>query len=76
MLRPRRTGDRLTLPGRLGKTVKKWMIEERVPRFQRSALPVFDCSGQTAAVAGLGPDQAFAAKAKKSAWHITVSSAE
>ena len=76
MLRPRRTGDRLTLPGRLGKTVKKWMIEERVPRFQRSALPVFDCSGQTAAVAGLGPDQAFAARAGKSAWHITVSSAE
>ena len=75
-VRARRTGDRLTPPGRLGKTVKKWMIEEKLPRFRREVLPVFDCGGRTAAVAGLGPDRAFAAAEGKSAWHITLSSAD
>lgn len=75
-LRARRTGDRLTPPGRLGKTVKKWMIEEKLPRFQRQTLPVFDCGGQAAAVAGLGPDRAFAARTGRRAWHITVASVE
>ena len=75
-LRARSTGDRLTPPGRLGKTVKKWMIEEKIPRFGRDALPVFDCGGQVAAVAGLGPDRAFAAREGRSAWHITVSNIE
>ncbi|WP_251316205.1 tRNA lysidine(34) synthetase TilS [Flintibacter muris] len=71
-LRSRRTGDRLTPPGRLGKTVKKWMIEARLPRFQRDVLPVFHCGGRVAAVAGLGPDRAFVPQAGRPAWHITV----
>ena len=75
-IRPRRTGDRLSPPGRLGKTVKKWMIEEKLPRFQRDVLPVFLGGGQIAAVAGLGPDRAFAAQNGKSAWHITVTGVE
>lgn len=75
-LRARSTGDRLTPPGRLGKTVKKWMIEEKLPRFQRAVLPVFDCGGQVAAVAGLGPDRAFAAREGRGAWHITVVSVD
>ncbi len=75
-IRARRAGDRLTPPGRLGKTVKKWMIEEKLPRFQRGVLPVFDCGGRIAAVAGLGPDRIFAAREGKSAWHITVSNIE
>ena len=75
-LRARRTGDRLTLAGRLGKTVKKWMIEEKVPRFQRDILPVFTCAGQVAAVAGLGPDRSFAARSGQPAWHVTVVPAE
>lgn len=75
-LRPRRTGDRLTPPGRLGKTVKKWMIEEKLPRFQRDTLPVLEHGGQIAAVAGLGPDRAFAAHEGRRAWHIVITSAE
>lgn len=75
-LRSRSTGDRLTPPGRLGKTVKKWMIEERIPRFRREILPVFDCGGRIAAVAGLGPDRAFAAREGRGAWHITMSNIE
>ena len=71
-VRPRRTGDRLTPPGRLGKSVKKWMIQEKLPRFQRDVLPVFECGGAVAAVAGLGPDRAFSAQNGQGAWHITV----
>ena len=76
ILRARSTGDRLTPPGRLGKTVKKWMIEEKIPRFRREVLPVFHCGGRIAAVAGLGPDRAFTAREGKSAWHITLSNIE
>lgn len=71
-LRPRQTGDRLTPPGRLGKTVKKWMIEAHISRFQRDTLPVFDCGGQVAAVAGLGPDRSFLPQAGQPAWHIVI----
>ncbi len=71
-VRVRRTGDRLTPPGRLGKTVKKWMIEEKIPRFQRDVLPILDCGGRVAAAAGLGPDRAFLPQAGRPAWHITV----
>ncbi len=75
-MRARSTGDRLTPPGRLGKTVKKWMIEEKIPRLRREILPVFDCGGRVAAVAGLGPDRTFVAGKGQSAWHITVSNIE
>ena len=75
-MRARSTGDRLTPPGRLGKTVKKWMIEEKISRFRREVLPVFDCGGRPAAVAGLGPDRAFVPGEGRSAWHITVSNIE
>lgn len=75
-IRARRVGDRLTLPGRLGKTVKKWMIEEKIPRFQRDILPVLECRGQVAAVAGLGPGRTFAAQAGKRALHIIVTPVE
>lgn len=74
--RARRTGDRLTLPGRLGKTVKKWMIEKKLPRFQRDVLPVLDCGGQVAAVAGLGPDRGFVPEAGRPAWHVAITSEE
>lgn len=75
-VRSRRAGDRLTPPGRLGKTVKKWMIEEKISRFRREVLPVFDCGGRAAAVAGLGPDRAFLPSEGRGAWHITVSNIE
>lgn len=71
-LRARRTGDRLALPGRPGKSVKKWMIELKIPRFRRDSLPVFQLDGRTAAVAGLGPDQAGLPGLGEPAWHITV----
>ncbi len=54
-LRSRQTGDRLHPPFRTGKSVKKWMIEVGVPRWQREAVPVLACGERVLAVAGLGP---------------------
>lgn len=56
-LRRRQTGDYLRPPFRVGKTVKKWMIECRVPRTQREATPVLTAGERLLAVAGLGPDR-------------------
>jgi len=70
--RSRQTGDRLTLPGRPCKSVKKWLIDEKIPRLERDSLPLFLCGDQVAAVAGLGPDAAFLPQPGQRAWHITV----
>lgn len=72
-VRSRHTGDTLSLPGRPEKSVKKWMIQERLPRHCRDLLPVFDCGGQVAAVAGLGPDRAMLPQPGQSSWLITIS---
>ena len=69
-IRSRQEGDRLSLPGRHTKTVKKWLIDEKIPRLYRDSLPVLDCGGKVAAVAQLGPDQNFVAKPGAPAWHI------
>lgn len=69
-LRPRQTGDRLKRPKRPGKTVKKWFIEEKIPAADRDGLPVFTVDGQIAAVAGLGPDEAFLPRMGEMAWHL------
>lgn len=71
-LRTRQVGDRLTLMGRPGKTVKKWMIDLKIPRIQRDTLPVFQMDGQVVAVAGVGPDQRSLPRRGEQAWHITV----
>jgi tRNA(Ile)-lysidine synthetase-like protein len=70
-LRPRREGDRLTLPGRASKTVKKWCIDEKIPRLRRDMLPVLVWGETLAAVVGLGPHQAALPEVGAAAWHIT-----
>ena len=55
-VRPRREGDRLQLPGRPGKSLKKWMIQEKVPAAERAGLPVFADENGVLAVLGLGAD--------------------
>ena len=69
-VRRRRTGDRLAPPGRPGRPLKKWFIDGKIPRHLRDQLPVFDCAGQVAGTAGLGPDRAFLPKPGAEAWHI------
>lgn len=74
-IRSRRVGDTLALAGREGsKTLKKWFIEEKIPRRVRERVPVLDVGGAVAAVAGLGPDRAFLAQPGEPAWKITLRS--
>ena len=73
-IRTRRTGDRLSRPGRPGRTLKKILIDEKMPRHGRDSIPVLDCGGQVAAVIGLGPDTAFLPKSGEACWHITYTS--
>ena len=72
LLRSRRTGDELTLPGRDCKSVKKLLIDEKVPRRVREQVPVLESGGRVAAVAGFGPDCAFACRPGEEGWHISV----
>lgn len=70
-LRARRTGDFLRPPFRRGKSVKKWMIEEKVPRVEREATPVLTAGEELAAVAGLGPQAHLLAQPGRRAIHVT-----
>ncbi len=77
-IRPRHTGDRLVLPHRgRGKTVKKWMIEEKIPAPLRNSLPVLTTlEGTVAAVAGLGADCRFSAPPGEDCWLVEVQDAD
>lgn len=70
-LRSRQTGDRLKLPGRPRKSIKKWYIDEKIPVHLRSALPVLDLDGQAAAAPGLGPAEELLPLPGADSWHIT-----
>lgn len=70
-LRPRRTGDTLTRPGRCRATVKKLMIDDKLPRHLRDLLPVLEQDGRIAAVVGLGPDQTFVPAPGQPCWYVS-----
>ena len=53
VVRPRRSGDALRLPGGT-KTLKKWFIDRKVPAAQRGLVPVFADDSGVLAVYGLG----------------------
>ena len=58
VIRPRQQGDELTRPGRKSRTVKKLMIDEKIPRRDRERIPVAADSDGVIAVAGLGENSA------------------
>ncbi|MBQ1351395.1 MAG: tRNA lysidine(34) synthetase TilS [Oscillospiraceae bacterium] len=72
-LRPRQTGDAIT-PARGGgtKSIKKWMIDIKIPRHLRDLVPVFASEAQVAAVAGLGPAAQWAARPGQPALKIEI----
>lgn len=76
ILRPRRTGDTLTRPGQHARTLKKLMIDEKLPRHMRDAVPVLDCAGQVAGVIGLGPDIRFLPERGENCWHVIYTSSQ
>ena len=54
-VRPRETGDGITLPGRPHKSVKKLLIDAKVPRADREKLPVVADAAGPVWLAGFGP---------------------
>lgn len=55
-VRPRETGDAITLPGRPHKSVKKLLIDAKVPRPDRERLPVVADRRGPVWLGGFGPD--------------------
>lgn len=72
LVRPRREGDRLTLGRRPEKTVKKLMIEGKVPARRRARVPVLALGGRAAAVGGMGPEKDCLAAPGAPALHIII----
>ena len=70
LIRPRREGDAITLGRRPEKSLKRLMIEARVPAHRREEIPVLALGPQVAAVGGFGPDRAFLAEPGQPAVHI------
>lgn len=62
IVRNRRPGDRFRVPGRkISKTLKALFQERGIPKEQRSAVTVVECSGKIAWLEGFGPSEAFQA---------------
>ena len=76
LIRPRREGDRLTLGDRPAKTVKKLMVEGRVPARRRGRVPVLESEGRAAAAGGLGPDRGYLSGPGEPALHIIIKTEE
>ena len=72
LIRPRREGDALRLGQRPGKSLKKLMIERRVPLGERRSVPVLAREGRAAAAGGFGPDRDALAQPGEPSLHITM----
>lgn len=75
-LRPRQEGDRLQTPNGHSKTLKKLMIDRKIPRHDRDRLPVLTEGAQILAVCGLGPDAHHFPTEGQSALILTFTSIE
>lgn len=76
LIRPRREGDKLTLGKRPEKTVKKLLIEGRVPSGRRALVPVLVRGERVAALGGFGPEKACLAAPGAPALHIILKAEE
>jgi len=71
VLRPRREGDALRLPHREGaRTVKKYLIDAKIPRYRREQIPVLADGEGVAALAGFGPDAGRLARTGEAALEL------
>jgi len=57
VVRSRRQGDEIALPGRPRRSLKKLFIDRKVPRWDRENIPVAADGGGVIAVAGFGPNR-------------------
>ena len=70
LIRSRQPGDRVTLGPRPGRTVKRLMIDARIPAHRRGRIPVLALGERAAAVGGFGPDKECLAAPEGPALHI------
>ena len=73
IVRGRRPGDRLRLPGG-SKSVKALMIDRKIPARLRDAVPILTADGRIIAVFGVGADPAFTAGADEAALVVSCES--
>lgn len=77
LIRSRQEGDLLRLGRRPQKTIKKLMIEGRVPRHLRDHVPILaDSAGRAAAAGGLGPHYAALAQPGSQCLNIIIRKGE
>lgn len=69
-IRSRRPGDRVKLGPRPTRTVKRLMIDAKIPAARREHIPVLAAGGKAAAVGGFGPDRECLAEPEGPALHI------
>ncbi len=74
-VRSRLPGDTIRLPGGT-KTLKKWMIDRKVPAHLRDRIPVFADEQGVIAVFGLGCDESRKALPGEQAWILRVETKE
>ena len=72
VLRPRQTGDSIKLPGKGTRTIKKLLIDEKIPRLSRDLLPVLADEDGVLALASFGPDESRLAQPGEPALSITL----
>ena len=69
-IRARQEGDRITLGKRPVKTVKKLMIDGKIPAVRRGHIPLLALGEHVAAVGGFGPDRECLAEPGEPGLHI------
>lgn len=70
ILRPRQAGDAIKLPGRKTRTVKKLLIDKKIPMVSRELLPVLADGSGVLALATFGPNEVYLAQPGEPALRI------
>ena len=76
LLRSRQAGDRVKLGPRPERTVKRLMIDGKIPAVRRGHIPVLASEGGVAAVGGFGPGREYLAQPGGPALHIILKAEE
>ena len=76
LIRSRRAGDRVKLGPRPERTVKRLMIDGKIPAVRREHIPVLARGERVAAVGGFGPDRECLAEPGGPALHVILKAKE
>lgn len=71
MVRPRKSGDRLHLPGGT-KALKALMIDRKIPAVHRRGIPVLELRGEVIAACGVGADPAYCPAPGQPCYHLEI----